>query len=68
MDSNKDTSEMLWKDVVKLFRKSNEVNQWGEYSHIKLYDDGSGDVVTDGDYDVIFSFHDLSDLVNKLRG
>lgn len=65
--NNKVNDEIAWKEIVKLFRKANQVHQWGEFANIKLYDDGTGDV-RDSDYDIIFSFHDLYDLVNKLRG
>jgi hypothetical protein len=63
---NNSYNEMTWKDIIKMFKKANDVHDWGEYANIKFYDDGTG-VAETNDCDVIFRFDSLEDLVHKLK-
>ncbi len=61
---------MEFKAVVDLFRKASEKNFWGSDSYIRLLDDGSGKIVSEGsEYngDVIFDFYSSEDLIRKLE-
>jgi hypothetical protein len=61
---------MEMSEVIDLFRKANKRYVWGESSYILIYDDGSGEVVSeDSDYmdsSGIFEFNSIDDLVKNL--
>jgi hypothetical protein len=57
---------MKYIELIKLFEKYSEIHQLGEFSYLKIYDDGSGGVFLE-DNDVIFRFDDEQDLIEKLR-
>jgi hypothetical protein len=51
--------------LIELFYKTNEHKDWGEYSYIKFYDDGSGKIVVDKDEYI--RFDDEEDLIDQLE-
>jgi len=57
--------------LVSLLKKANRKHDWGSLSHILLYDDGSGAVVSEdeGFYDEyeIFDFDSLEELEKELN-
>jgi hypothetical protein len=58
-------------DVINLFKKANRKHDWGDSSYILLYDDGSGEIVSEDsdfmDSEGILEFNTLDELVNKLN-
>jgi hypothetical protein len=58
-------------EVISLFRKVRQKHELGDMSHLLIYDDGSGELVSEDDtymdsYE-IFEFNTIEDLVNKLN-
>jgi len=56
--------------LLKLFRKASVKNNWGEESYIHMFNDGSGELVSeDEEYEgeVVFEFYSIDDLIEKLE-
>jgi len=58
---------MTFDEVLKLFEKACERKDWGDTSHLILFNDGSGYIV-DKDGDRLFEFEDVDELIRGLKG
>lgn len=61
---------MEFNDVIKLFKKASIKNVWGSDTHLYLFNDGSGEILSgDNDYknDIILEFSSLDELIQKLE-
>jgi hypothetical protein len=61
---------MEFKEIINLFKKAIERNEWGNQSYILIMDDCSGEVVSEEDeYDgeLAFEFNSEEELIRKLK-
>jgi len=53
-------------DLIKMFERSSDINDWGTDAYILLYNDGSGEVCSE-DNDTLFEFNNIDELIAKLE-
>jgi hypothetical protein len=61
---------MEFSEIINLFKKANKRNKWEDMSYILMYDDGSGELVSEDnlyDGDTIFEFENEKELIEKLK-
>jgi len=53
-------------DLIKLFERACDLNNWGTDSYILFYNDGSGEVCSE-DNDTLFEFNTVDELIATLE-